>query len=469
MSLKHFLAILRARWLIAVTVLGVVFTTALVLTLVMPKRYTATAKVMIDLRSSDPLSGMLFAGQLPPSYIGTQVDIITSERVGRRVVKTAKLDESPQFREQWREDTDGRGSFETWAVGVLSQALIVQQSRESSAIEIGYMSNDPNLAAALANAFMQAYIDVSLDMRVEPAKRYGELFASQAAQLRKDVETTQTKLSAFQQANRIIDTDERLDIENARLNDLSNQLVLMQTAAIDSSSRQAQASANSDRMQEVLNSPVVAGLKADIARGEGRLKELQSRFGDAHPQVVESHANLKELRVRLDQEIRRVGSSVGVNNSVNKSREAQLRAALDAQRARVLELKRIRDEANVLRRDVEAAQRAYDGLMQKLNQSALESQANQTNISVLQSATPPVDPSFPKLWLNLLLALILGTGLAGVTAFVMELTAPRVRTQEAILGLKVLAVIPDTSPRKGPLIPALPISSGKPQKLLPNA
>lgn len=469
MSLKHFLAILRARWQIAAIVLGLVFSTALVLTLVMPKRYTATAKVMIDLRSSDPLSGMLFAGQLPPSYIGTQVDVITSERVGRRVVKAVKLDESPLFREKWREDTDGQGSFETWAVKMLSTALIVQQSRESSAIEIGYMSNDPNMAASLANAFMQAYIDVSLDMRIEPAKRYGELFANQSAQLRKDVESAQAKLSAFQQAKRIIDTDERFDVENARLNDLSNQLVLMQTAAFDSSSRQAQAGANTDRMQEVLNSPVVASLKADIARGEARLKELQSRFGDAHPQVLESTANLRELRVRLDQEIRRVGGSVGVNNSVNKSREAQLRAALDAQRERVLELKRIRDEANVLRRDVEVAQRAYDGLMSKLNQSTLESQANQTNISVLQSATPPVDPSFPKLWLNMLLALILGTGLAGVTAFVMELTAPRVRTIDAISGLKLLAVIPDASPRKGPLIPALPIQTGKSQKLLPNA
>ena len=82
-------------------------------------------------------------------------------------------------------------------------------------------------------------------------------------------------------------TDERMDVETQRLNDLSSQLVAIQAAAADASSRQAQASAGSaDKLQEISNHPVVAGLRGDLSRMEAKLQELSSRLGDGHPQVI---------------------------------------------------------------------------------------------------------------------------------------------------------------------------------------
>jgi len=443
MSLQHFLAILRARWMIAASTLGIVVITALVLSLVLPKRYTATGKIMIDPRAADPVAGMMFNGQMPPSYIGTQVDILTSERVAQRVIKAIKLDENATLKEQWTEATKGQGSYMSWLADLLTLNLSVKQSRESNAIEVSYLAADPNFAAALTNAYMKAYIDTSIEMRVEPAKQYAAMFEEQTQTLRAKLEAAQARLSAYQQDKRLMATDERLDIESARLNELSSQLVMVQAAGYESSSRQAQANGNSDKMQEVLGNPLIAGVKADILRGESRLKELQSRYGDEHPQVMESRANLNELRVRLDQEVRRVTSGVGVSNTVNQSRESQIRSALEAQRQRVLALRAVRDQANVLVKDVDNAQRAFDNLTAKFNQSALESRANQTNITVLKEASPPVSHSYPKLWINLALALVLGTALACVAAVGIEMTDPRVRTDSQILGVRLLATIPD--------------------------
>jgi chain length determinant protein EpsF len=469
MTLQHFLAILRARWVIALSTLVLVLTTALVVSLVLPKRYTAVGKVLVDPRSSDPVNGMMFNGQITPSYIGTQVDVLTSERVARRVIRLTRLDESPQFRNQWLEATKGQGSFQAWAADLLSVNLNVRQSRDSNAIEISYQGADPQFAATITNAYMQAYVDTTLEMRVEPARRYAEMFNEQSKSLREKLEQAQSRLSAFQQDKKLTATDERLDIENARLNELSNQLVMMQAAAIDSASRSAQATESGDRIQEVLNHPVVVSLKAEIARGEANLKEMQSRFGEAYPQVQEARASLAELRSRLDAEIRRVAGSVGLNNRVNKSREVQIRAALEAQRQKVLQLKEARDEAAVLAKDVENAQRAYDSLMGKLNQTALESQANQTNISILQEASPPLKSSFPKVWINLLLALVLGSVLAGATAFALEMADPRLRTTEPVLGLRVLATIPDAAALPAPTGPVKLQFETSAQKLIANA
>lgn len=469
MNLQHFFAIIEARVKLMVAVFLTAIITAMIITMLLPNRYNATAKVMIDHRPSDPLSGMMFNGQLPPSYIGTQVDIIKSERVGRQVIRSTRLIDSTDFRAKWQEETGGRGNFETWAVGLISQALYVQQSRDSNVLEIGYVSQDPNFSASMANAFMQAYVDVSLEMRTEPARRYEQLFSTQAAQLRKEIEVAQAKLSAYQEENRLIETNERFDVENSRLVDLSNQLVMIQSAGFDSASREALASQNSDRMQEVLNSPVIAVLKGDIARSEARLKELQARLGDSHPTVLEVSASLREMRSRMDQEIRRVSGSVGINNSVNRARENQLRSALEAQRQKVLELKKVRDQANILQRDVENAQRAYDSLLGKRSQSALESQANQTNVSVLQNASPPVEASFPKPALNLLIACILGGGLSILCAYLLELIDPRIRVASQLPELKILAVVPGVDQDKGAHFGSLMSGVKQEQKLIANS
>ena len=212
-------------------------------------------------------------------------------------------------------------------------------------------------------------------------------------------------MSEFQKDKGIIATDERLDVENARLSELSSQYVALQSLASDSVSRQEAARGKgADRMQEVLNNPLIGGLKADQARLEAKLKELTARLGDKNPQVIEARANLGELKARIDSETSKVGSSLGIANSINQQRAGGIKAALEAQRSKVLEMKAVRDEGAVLVRDVENAQRTYDQIMQRLNQTTLESLATQSNVSVLSQAVAPMEPTSPRLLLNLAVA-----------------------------------------------------------------
>jgi uncharacterized protein involved in exopolysaccharide biosynthesis len=187
------------------------------------------------------------------------------------------------------------------------------------------------------------------------------------------------------------------------------------------------------------------GLKSDITRGEASLEQLNSRLGDKHPQVLEARASLNELRSKLDSETRRVLGGVTVSNTINRSRESQIRAELDAQRAKVLKLKAVRDEGTVLQRDVESAQRSYDAILQRFTQSSLEGQTTQSNVNVLTQATPPIEPASPRIVLNSLLSLVLGSILAISCALMLELRDRRVRILDdvtAALGLPVIGVMP---------------------------
>ena len=451
MSFGQFIAILRARWWVAALVFVLTVGTTVGVSLVLPKKYLATATVVVDMKP-DPVTAMMYGGMASPAFMATQVDVIQSDRVAQRVVRDLKLTDNPQVREQWQEATEGKGSIEVWLAESFQKNMDVKPSRESSVISVSYKAPDPQFAAALANAFVQAYLETSLELRVDPAKQYSNFFDTRAKDARETLERAQAKLSAFQKTNGIIANDERLDVENARLSELSSQLVQLQALSSESGSRQAQANSGAgDKLQEVLNNPVVAGLKADLSRYEAKLQELSARLGDNHPQVVEAKANIAELRNKVDAETRRVTGGVGVTNTINRQRTGEVRGSLEAQRAKLLKMKSVRDEGSVLIRDLEAAQRTYETLVGRFNQSTLESQNTQSNINVLTPAAAPLEPSSPKIFLNSLLAVFIGTLLAVGVTLLLELMDRRVRTVDDVataMGLAVVGVLPKPKRRK---------------------
>lgn len=445
MSFRQFLAILLARKTLFVAVLLAVLLPALVVSLLLPKQYTAVASVVIDAKP-DPLSAMAFQTLTSPAVMATQVDIILSDRVARRVVRMLKLSENPQIREQWTSATKGVGDIETWLVERLQKELDVKPSRESSVINISFRAPDARFAAGMANAFVQAYIQTAVDLRVDPAKQYSAFFETRAKEARETLEKAQSRLSAFQRESGVVMTDERMDVENQRLNELSSQLVVLQSMAAEATSRQAQATAGSgDKLQEVSSNPVVSTLRADLSRQEARLKEISSRLGDSNPQVVELKANIGELRQRIDSEVGRLSAGVGVSGSISRQREAQTRAELENQRNKVLRMKQVRDEAALIQRDVEIAQKNYDAIVQRFTQTSLESQATSSSASLLNSAVPPLEHSSPKVLLNTLLALVVGLLLGTGIVLGAELRDRRVRDTadvEGLLGLPLIGLLP---------------------------
>ena len=154
MSLGQFFSILLARWKVVLAVFVLTVGSVVAVSLLLPKKYTATASVVVDMRAPDPLVGMVLGGT--PSYLTTQLQIVQSERVALRVVRNLKLTEAPQIRDQWKEATGGTGNIETWLAKALLRSLEAGPAGESNVIEVRYESVDPKFSAMMANAFVQA-------------------------------------------------------------------------------------------------------------------------------------------------------------------------------------------------------------------------------------------------------------------------------------------------------------------------
>lgn len=440
MTLGQFLSVLRARWWVLLLVLALTVGTTVGVSLLLPKQYTATASVVVDFKP-DPISAAVFGGMPSPAVMATQVDILNSERVALRVVRNLGLADNPDVRAQWQEATGGAGGVEQWLVQLFRKNLGVQPSTQSSVVSVSYTAGDPRFAAGVANAFVEALTQTSLELRVDPARQFSGFFDVQLREHRERLEQAQSKLSAYQKQHGIIASDERLDVETQRLNELSSQYVALQAVAAGSLSRQAQAQGSADQMQELLNNPLLNNLKSEIGRTEARLQELSSRLGDRHPQVVEARATLSALQQRFDAESRRVAGGVRVTSNIDSQRLAQVRAAMESQRERVLRMKAVRDEGTLLQRDVESAQRAYENIQARQIQSNLESQTTQSSVHTLTQAVPPVEPSSPNLLLNTALAVFLGSLLAVGTALLLELLDRRVRNADDVVSALELPVI----------------------------
>jgi protein tyrosine kinase modulator len=442
MTVYQLLLILRARWRAVGGVFAGIVTVAVLLALVMPNKYTATSSLVIDSKSDPLTEGNGASDQVMASYINTQSDVITSVRVAQRVVKALKLDQDPDTHRQWLKKTGGTGDITVWlAHGLLAGKRVVVApasggaTRQTNVIEITVKASDAKMAAAIANAFAQAAIDTNIELKVEPAKQYSAWFDQRLAALRADLQAKQKRLSDFQNASGIVATDEKLDVENARLAELSTQLVTIQTQRQDSQSHQRQAASDNEFLPEVLQSPQISALKDNLTTATAKQTEVAGRLGKNHPDYQAAQAEVASLRARIAAETTKIVASLGSTTQVNVRRENDIRTALEAQKKRVMDMKHQHDEATVLASDVTSAQRDLDAVSQHLALTSLESLSKQTNVVLLTAATPPLDPSSPKLLIFIGVGILLG-GILGIGwALLLEKRDQRLRDENDLVGL----------------------------------
>ena len=459
MSITQYLRIIWTRKWLVLALLLVTIAVGTAVTLLMPKQYTADASLVVDVRV-DPVMGMLAPALASPAYMATQVEILKSDRVASRVVKMLGVERSPAAVQQWRESTEAKIPLERYFANLLEKGLAVEPSRGSNVINITFASPDAAFAAGAANAFAQAYMDVSVELRVEPARQSATWLDEQAKVLRANLEQAQSRLSKFQQEKGIVVSDERLDQETARYNALITQLALAQTEQVDTSTRRR--NSGSDQSPEVLQSASVQSLKSQVATAEAKLSEISSVVGKNHPQRIQLEAQLQELKQQLGAEMRRVSGGSSVVNRSSAQKVEELKALVDQQKHQLLSLRSQRDQIAVLVRDVESAQRAYEGISGRMTQLTLEGQNTQANVRLLSPAIEPYYPSRPRVLVNILGSIFGGLLLGAAVALGLEFIDRRVRDTDDMLAVAGVPVIGVLRPAESKLPIFRRLTTGRP-------
>jgi polysaccharide biosynthesis transport protein len=436
MNLDLFFSALRARFGVFALVLLTTVLAATVVSLLLPKTYRSTASLLVDAyKDEQSLSTVLIPQRERTNYIQTQMDIIASKRVARKAVQDLKLAENPTARAAFEKDTAGEGSIEDWLADHLLRSVKVETT-QSNVLQVSFSADDPRFSALVTNAFANAYINTTLELRVEPMKQAAVWFDEQLKSLRASLEDAQAKLTEYHQQQGIISADERFDVENTRLAEISSQLVKAQEQTFDLENRVGQAreflkrGASPDQLPDVLSNPYIQKLSADLVQGEARLQQLATQYGANFPQYQRQLSENRSLREKLDAEMNKVVAGIANSQRQSRQREIQLSRVLGEQRERLLKLKQDRNELMVLTRNVETAQRTYEAAMQRAVVSQVESRASQTNVALLSPAIAPRRPSHPKVVLNIALSVLVGTMLGISLVMLLEMLDRRVRSPD---------------------------------------
>jgi succinoglycan biosynthesis transport protein ExoP len=448
--------LLKHTWTILVVAVVMVTVTGLISLRITPI-YEATTRLSISGQAPNFLN---FADK--PQYsdssedqfsIDTQVDILQSDTLALQVIRNLGLDKRPEFTGQQQPNSNSVLSklspkelgHEEQLIQKFRGNLRVHQVPNTAIVEIKYSDPDPALAAEMANATAQIFIEQNIKARYDSTMQAADWLSRQLADLQIKVESSQARLIRYQKENSIIGPDDKQNLTIEKLDVLSKELTQAQSDRIQKESLYEVAKSNADTMNIVLQDPVLSSLRQQKNDLQAQDAQLSIDFGSSYPKVVEVRSRLKQIDAAYDKELQNGIRRVENDYKAASKREQMLQSAQDAQAATANNLNINAIQYKLLKQEADSNRQLYDGLLEKLKEASLAAGLNSSNMRIVDKARVPVSPAKPNIPRNLEYALLIGLFGGIAAAFALEGMDRTVRTPDqvgTISALPTLAVIP---------------------------
>ncbi len=428
MSVSQVLVILMRRgWIVVLTLLTAMITAGGVL-LFVPGRYDAVATASIDPGSVDPVSETTTGIGSIMLMQGNIISLVTSERVALDVVKRLNMTANPQVQESFRESGSfGRESVEDWMASSLLRNVDPKFTIGTNVLSIKYKSGDPNQAALLANAFLAATIDGSVAMKAAAADQTARWFAPQLEDLRKDVESARAALEAFQAKTNMVAPTVGGDSETSQYMAISAELSQVTAALTALQSRLTSGSTELSNDPTDPDLQILAALKEKQSNSEAAIETSKGILGPNNPKMVAEQANLASVRKQIAEATERMRQHLQQRIATTQSQIASLEEAQARAQTKLISIQAQRDRMGELQRDVAFRVEQLNARERAAEQAKLQSKLTFSDITVLDKATPPIDPAFPRPIIVIPVGIGAGLALGLILALLAESTDRRVR------------------------------------------
>lgn len=413
MSLIQFLRILAARRGIVLAALLSCFLVALIMTQILPKRYEATARVMIDTTTPDPVTGVSI-GSNYRTYVKTQTELIVDEQNAGKVVDKLGWANEPELIKAYARATNGKGTdVRRWLALQVLEVTSAQVIEPSNIIEIKYNSNTPDVARRIATVIRDVYIESTLDMRRATAGRSAASYDEKTEKARLALTTAEEARAKFAKAKGIaLQGGAILDVESAKLSTLTNQSASAASALVTS--------------PPDITPP--GGVALQLATINQQLAQAAETLGPNNP----SYQALLRQKTLVEGELAKEKAAIQAlrNRPSTSAAIAQIDAAYNAQKNRVISQSETLRTLEAMNRDIDVKRAQYLSASQRAAQFTLEAGTSESTITPLGEATVPDSPSSPKVPLIIFGAIAFGLALGVGLALLIELFGRRVRCDE---------------------------------------
>jgi succinoglycan biosynthesis transport protein ExoP len=500
--LDYWRAIRKRIWLIVsivvlITMLSVLYVAR------KPDIYEAEARVQVDLENNAALTGKtpyVFGPTNDPVYFNTQLQILTSPGLLRRVVKTLDLEHnldffkgnSSQQRSTWqtvvkmigfgssekadqqlkaqdqlplratvasassREDLVEAKQLAKYVSAILGGVKVepVKETRgyykETRLIDVSFTHTDPQVAAKVVNTIAETYVFSNLEKKTETNSTTGDFLQKRIAQLQQQIRGDEEKLVNYAKSNQIISLDANQNTVVERLAGLNRQLLEAEDKRI---------SAEADYKAAATGNAVIALADVDAKQAndtEAKLADLRQKRAqllvdatEEAPEVKEIDQQIAELDKQVKDMRKRKSTTILTNLETQlrqtRAREQALRKSFEQQRGETLTQNEAAINYRIIQQEIETNRTLLDGLLQRSKENDVVMAGKPNNVSIVDYAITPDGPIGPNRLRTVFIALFLSLGLGIGCALFLEYLDDTVHSTddvERLLHLPALAVIP---------------------------
>ncbi len=473
------------RWrslIIGIVVISVIISVAVVQSLT--PVYTATTDIAIGPQQSPLLKLEQVVANIngDNETIATELSIIRSRKLAQRTILKLGLDSQPEYtpapsllqralgamRDQgfnlppWLDQAIAPQSSDdanvdrrlNGVIDAFQRQLKVTTDGKSRVITVSFQSTSAPLAAAVVNTLADFYVTAQLDAKLEATKRASLWLSDQLNSLRDSVIASDDAVEKFRREHGLA-RGETTTIATQQMTQIATEVTAAHAKRLAAQSRLSEvqraaaarghSSYDLSSLPEVLQSPLIQRLREQESDASRRLADLVSHYGDRYPAVINTRAELADVRSRIQAEVGKVASSLQNEVANALMQENSLNALLEKVKADNARSNVDEVQLHELEREAQASRTLYETLLQKLKETQSQQSFLQADADIISPAATPIDPSFPQKTVLIIISVLTGFVLGALLALVCENMDVGLRSMEQVnqlLGLNPLGMIP---------------------------
>lgn len=394
------------------------------------ERWIATTQLLIDPRDvravQNDLNQQGMMSEAAVAIVESQVRVLTSNSVLRRVVQQESLGADPEFNGTPTELVDEiRQSVRAWwlnpepsdpeleALRELRRRVDARRTERTYVMDVNVTSRAPAKSVRIANAVASAYLDEQAAARSEVARRVSASLSGRLNELRQRVEAAEQAVEKYKVQNNIVTANGRL-VNESQLTEISTQLVTARARSAEARARYDQiraaqrAGADSGAFAEAVGSTTVGTLRAQLAEATRQEADLSANLGPRSPQLQAAQAQIRNLRRVIGEEIARLATSAQADLERAKANEQALARSLDGLKREAVATNQASVRLRELERDLEANRTIYEAFLVRARETGEQERLDTTNVRVISEATLPRDRTWPRRSIIVPAGLLLG-------------------------------------------------------------
>jgi polysaccharide biosynthesis transport protein len=449
-----------------------------------PPKYTATVTLLADTRKIELVQQPTVYDEAPIQSAGameTQVELLRSDEVALRVIKKLNLSDDPRFVGSLRSGlrsllhSVAPGYFpelpaltederQSLALAQFDKNLTVARMGVSYAIEIDFESRYPDLAAEIANAVADVYIELQRSTEYDAARRASDWLEERIPEVRAKSEDAQKAVVDYKHEHNIVETVGGRLIDDQRLTDINTKLNTAHDETANAKARFDQFSAA--RGVEIPSAAAMSGSNVNSAAMYESLDKLRSqyfdvvskeaessvRLGPNNPGIVSLRNQKVQLRSEITDEIQRLKDASEGDYAAAQLRESDMKKEYDAALTQYQQANNAQVKLRELTASAQAYQDLYNTFMGRYNASLQQIASPIAEASVITPASPLIPRDYKKTYKTAALFPALGLALGLGVAVLREMIAGRVfltsRSVQSHLRIPCIGLLPKISGRK---------------------